>query len=473
MQNLSSTSRLYNYLRQYEWLRRIYRESRTAIHITQNRIRAFSAGNLSLKKQRSFLGSVARRQVPCEITSPEQLLERCDELGILYATGRHSIYFAPQENLWQLLGDIVMDYPEDAGFKILKNFQAPEQASYIANGDRRTLTKNMMGPVTNQVLAANALAALELGPPCYGLVHLESSKTDMTAFVVRHVEGELATPSDCEDFSDRLKPIISEGLLELVPSRGLQDPDFLPPNCNHNLVRDRETGDLMYIDFQQFLACQKPLLKKVAGEASQDVHFGGSSRLFRDGKKYLYQSVPGIGSAAKRDTNYRWQIYRSMLKQQGVEVQDRLVLDVCCNSGIMLAHALSDGAAWGLGWDLPNVVPHSRKVMQLLGASSSTLIPTELSPEYKISESIPSWLKPKVEGSVLFYLAAIQHVGVIRDLANVAWSTVFFEDHEGITKQEAEDNLKQLENAWNCRVAWRGKIADGDCGSRSVAILKR
>jgi len=473
MNTSSATSQLYNHLRQYEWLRRVYRESRTALHITRNRIKALSVGNFGSKHRRTYLSNILKYDLPFTVSSPEQFIKLCEAHEIRYSTGRHSIYLPPQKALREFLGEVIHDYPDDTGFKILKNFQSPENASYIANGSQRLLTKNMMGPVTNQALAANALAALDLGPPCYGIAHLQSGAEAMTAFAVGHVEGDLASPQDCEEFTEALRPLVSAGLLELVPVRGLKDPDFLPPHCNFNLLRERTTGKLRYIDFQQLLVHQKPLLRKITETSSEDVHFGGSSQLFRQGKKYLYQSVPGLSSSAKRDTEYRWKIYRAMLEKQGVKVNGKVVLDVCCNTGVMLAHAIGDGAAWGIGWDLPNVVPHSRKLMQILGAACSTLIPTHLSPEYNISESIPKWLKPKTDGSILFYLAAIQHVGIIQDLANIPWKTVFFEDHEGITNDEADSNLRQLQEAWGCQLLWQGKISDGDCGSRSVAILQR
>jgi hypothetical protein len=162
-----------------------------------------------------------------------------------------------------------------------------------------------------------------------------------------------------------------------------------------------------------------------------------------------------------------------MLEKQEVQVEGKVVLDVCCNTGVMLAQAIGDGAAWGIGWDLPKVVPHSRRILQLLGAACSTLVPAQLSPDYQISASVPEWLKEKMAGSVLFYLAAIQHVGIILDLVNIPWKTVLFEDHERTTDKQANDNLRKIQAAWRCQLVWRGRISDGDCGSRSVAILQR
>ncbi len=473
MNEYAMTGPLYHYLRRYDWIRRVYRESRTAIHIAQNRLRAIRAGDLTWRKRRTYLGNISEGRLPIRIRSAEDLIAQCDESGIHYATGRHSIYLPPQPMLRAWLGGIVDAFPEDAGFKILRNFQGPLDASYLSNGQQRRLTQQMMGAVTNQALAANALAALDLGPPCYGIAHLHSGSQEMTAFVVRHVQGDPATPEDCELFVQKLRSWIDQRLFELVPVRGLEDPDFLPPNCNGNLLRERSTGRLQYIDFQQFLTVQSRLLRAVTQDSPEDVHFGGSSKLWRGGRKYLYQSVPGLASAAKRDTNYRWRIYQAALEQCGVCLKGKVVLDVCCNTGVMLTHAIGAGAAWGIGWDLPNVIPHSRRIMQVLGAGCSTLVPAELSPDYPIAASIPHWLRRRLDESILFYLAAIQHVDIIRDLKNVRWKTALFEDHEGISRQEAASNLARIESAWNCRLIWQGKISDGDCGSRNIAVFQR
>ena len=249
MTQYTLTRPIYDYLRQYEWLRRVYRESRTALHITRNRLQSVRSGSFGIRQRRKYLGSIPAYDLNTVFASDEQLLQRCDECDIRYSTGRHAIYLPPQAGLSDFLGDIVDDFPAEAGFKILRNFKAPSEASYITNGDQRRLTQNMMGSVTNQALAANALAALDLGPPCYAVAHLRSGSQDMTAFVVQHVEGDLASAEDCEEFVGSLRKFITDGLFELVPVRGLKDPDFLPPHCNFNLLRERSTGKLRYIDF--------------------------------------------------------------------------------------------------------------------------------------------------------------------------------------------------------------------------------
>src|SRR2546423_1321061 len=67
------------------------------------------------------------------------------------------------------------------------------------------------------------------------------------------------------------------------------------------------------------------------------------------GRRFPYQSVPGAGGGGRPDTVRRWRRVSQELRRAGLSVEGRLVLDVGCNSGMMLAEALDAGAAWGLG----------------------------------------------------------------------------------------------------------------------------
>ena len=63
-----------------------------------------------------------------------------------------------------------------------------------------------------------------------------------------------------------------------------------------------------------------------------------------------------------------------MLAESGLAVSERLVLDVGCNAGMMLAAALADGASWGVGWDLPEVSQRAEALLLALGYSRFDLI---------------------------------------------------------------------------------------------------
>ena len=463
-----------NHLRQYAWSKRVYRESRAGYHLFRNCVRSLCTGQFTFDHKRQYLQSIPEYQMPSSgVASISDLYSQLERHKIRHECGRHAVYLPPQENLDEFLGDVTDSYPPDTGFKILKTLGPPERVSYIVDADVRRVARHMIGPVTNQALAANALFALGLGPPCYGVVHLKSGSNDLTAFAVRHVEGELASPEECDEFVATMERWHARRVFDLVPSLGLEDTDFLPPNCNRNLIRDWTTGTLSYVDFQRFLPRQRVLLQELAGASARVLHFGGTSKLFRRGRKYLYQTIPGLPSAAKRDTSYRWRRFQSVLDEHGVCLDGRVVFDVCCNCGMLLAQALANGAAWGVGWDLPAVVSQAEKIMAAVGASRASLIPANLSPTYKLAETLPNWLRPKMEDSVVFYLAAIEHVGVIRDLGKLPWKALMFEGHQGETKEQVASNLSEMQTTWNCHVAFQGKLSDGDCGTRAFALLLR
>jgi hypothetical protein len=53
--------------------------------------------------------------------------------SLKFNQGSHAIYLPPQKNLGKYLGEAVDFYPENAGFKILKDATSPEKSRYMAN----------------------------------------------------------------------------------------------------------------------------------------------------------------------------------------------------------------------------------------------------------------------------------------------------------------------------------------------------
>lgn len=477
MQDISVVNSLLTIVRRYPVLRlpvRTVRECSVAALALRNRIRAIVRGGFRTNQNAEYHQSIPRFDAPSNnFADAQEFCRWLEAQGIRYATGSHAIYLPPQAGLENVLGEIVHHYPSDCGFKILRDFAPPQTAHYIVDARSRPVTRYLMGSVQQQVLAAGALQTFGLGPVCYGLAHIKLGPHDATAFVVKHVEGESPTLQDYNRFLQKLSHVQKLGIIDLVPRGKLTDTDFVPPDCNGNLIRESAGGALHYVDFQRFIPRPHTLLKEIARESVESVHFGGSSKLLRGGKKYLYQSIPSLSDAGKRDTVYRWNQFQELFEQHGIRVQDKLVLDVCCNSGMMLAQALRAGAHWGIGWDLPQVTNKSEKILSALGATRTTLISAELGPDYPIANSVPDWLQRLWGESVVFYLAAIEHVGIIEDLAQVPWRALLFEGHQGDGKRMVNDQLKQMESAWNCRIVHQGSISDGDCGTRPVALLVR
>jgi len=475
MQCVTFTKPILDFLRQYEWLRRIYRESRALYNVARNRGRAVLKGEIfPSQTKRSYYQSIPKHVLAIDgFHSAEQFCAELKKRNVHFATGRHTIYLPPQEGLEVIVGDVVRCYPPGTGFKVLKDFRPPDKARYITNGNIRRVIETLMGPVTNQALAANGLYALGLGPRCYGIEHLYNAAQNLTAFAVEHVDGATVTPEECVAFVKRLGEFVADGFFYVVPNRRLADPDFLPPHCNGNLLREKSTGRLQYVDFQQLLLHQPAILRRLAAEAAEVFHFGGTSTLVRRGRKHLYQSIPGLSADAKRDTQYRWERIRALLARHHISLEDRVVLDVCCNSGMMLCHALTAGAHWGIGFDLPQVVAQAARIMAVLGTGRTTLIPATLSPDTPLSSLIPRWLQAHWNRAIVLYLAAVEHVGIIADLGNIPWKALVFEGHQRETQAQVEKWLDDIRTRWNCSLAYQGSISDGDCGSRTLALFVR
>jgi hypothetical protein len=234
-----------------------------------------------------------------------------------------------------------------------------------------------------------------------------------------------------------------------------------------------DAAEPVYLGFDNFDppapgALAKELLDR---EARSDLHFGTEYAL--RGRRYLYQSVPIAGASGRRNSLRRWKRIRSMMAESDVGVSDRVVLDVGCNAGMMLAATLADGAAWGVGWDLPRVVEHGDGLLRALGYSRFDLVGAELDERYPLLDDIPEFLRPRLDGAVVLYLAIRHHIGFASALADVPWRALVYEGGEEESVQTLEEHLAGLRALCRFRVASAIDFRDGETRSRPLALLLR
>ncbi len=462
-------------LRRVPLVYRLYVEARMAIH-------ALHVLGPKLLNPAWFLGrSVAPRQRPLiwqtrldELKSGDALASCLRARRVRFSEGLHTIYLPPQPGLESVLGECVQGYPPQAGFKILKIAAPPHEAIYRVDARQHWVASKWMGGVLNQVDAANLLFGLGLGPRLFDLAELRAGDCRLTSFVSEHVEGGPPSASEHAQFVHELESLLSQwkNAIAIVAAEGLEHGDFLPPDCNANLIRRASDGALFYVDFQQFrLLDRNPLIAHVLDSARSHFHFGGSL-LHRGGGKYLYQSVPGM-ETGKRDTRYRTERICDMLRGQGLDFEDRLVLDVGCNSAMMLAAALSRGARWGMGWDLPELVSAAERLQGLLGNTRLTLVPGTLEAESALEAGVPDWLRPRLQGSIVFFLAVWRHVGWPAALAKIPWKALVFEGHEMDAQEESQENFRRMAALWGCRLVAQDNLIDGDSDWRPLALFVR
>lgn len=210
---------------------------------------------------------------------------------------------------------------------------------------------------------------------------------------------------------------------------------------------------------------------QLLGAARERLHFGRESKL--RGGRYLYQSVPAVGRSGRRDTGRRWQLIESQLCEAGASVEDRLVLDVGCNAGMMLGAALSSGAAFGVGWDLPEVTGPSEQILRALGFSRFELVGASLEDSYRLPDHVPDIATPLLAGSVIFYLAIRHHVGFVAGLGDFGWHSLVYEGGEEETVAEIEGTLAPLRDQCDFEIASAIEYRDGEGRPRPLAILLR
>jgi len=396
-------------------------------------------------------------------------------MGITFAEGTCALYLPPQAGLHELLGPITTAYPPDAGYKIVKRFAKPKEAQYVSDQVpwwRTSIELRLLGSVYTQAFSAACLNAFGLGPRCYDIAHIAAPQADLTVFVSEHVDGRTPTVAEHASFMSRVKELKERGIVGLVNPSGFGSPDFAAPDCHRNLLIAAD-GNLSYVDPQLFLFDAAAVTESFVLAAQRVLHFGDRTPLVNGGRNYLYQGIPGLRKTAKRDTERRWGVIQEVLGRHGVQLADKVVFDVCCNSGMMLAQGLAHGARWGVGWDLPDVAAAARSILNLVGAGRSTVIGCHLTEDYVLSSDVPTWLRPHADGAVLFFLAAWQHVGIPHDIARLSWRWLLFEGHADDDAPTTRRVCKMISERWRCDEVARTTVSDGLSMRRHMVLFER
>lgn len=391
----------------------------------------------------------------------------------LSSWGRHAIYLPPEtvrESGFRALSEM---YPPGAGLKIVKNRGGIEESSYVT-GKTKGDSLIQLGLVHSHrhlVLVANLLYRKGIGPRLYDLVELQVNGSLWTAYVIEHIDGETPSRIDCERVIDKLKDLEREGSLKVILPDGFDDEEFECPRCSGNTLTNHE-GDCKYVDFQNFrLVNYQMFLTKLAIEASKNTHFG--DRLLLRGGRYLYQSIPGVGMPGKRNIQERMTILTGLMETAGVSLTDRLVLDVGCNIGMMMAQYLKLGARWCHGWDRPKVIQYTEEILLALGCTRFSVSGTNITPAHNLRGDLPPFLAPSLNGCIISYLAVRGHLGWLNALSGIPWSCLIYEGHEGESQEEFEIHIAELKGMTNCHLSGVSNYVDGDSEQRTVALLLR
>jgi len=411
--------------------------------------------------------SPAPRRVACEqhvLAWPTRLPERADaaaivgwlrQRGIRVHEGGNAFYLPPQPGLESALGAVVERYPPGSGFKILRDFRGLEEAHYLHPHRQTRLRRRLIGTPRDQLIVANYLHRLALGPRVWDLCLLRAGGLPMPAFVVQHVEGTAPDAAECAAFLTRLRAALSSTELRITVPNWERNKDFRCPGCNHNLLRDA-AGALTYIDFQNFTV-RNP--QRIA-EASGDV---AGSRGHAD-----VRSRPG--RAAEREAAEWFGAARDLLGRHGLDLHDRVVLQASCDTGLVLHHALAAGAWWGVGWERPAVAGEAQVLAVARGFTRLDIDAVHLDDPNDPGAAIPGWLRHRLRDAIVLLRGAPER-RLSRAVASLPWrALVFGLDHQ--PPAAAEEHARSL-LARGAHVAWRAGRHEGGSPEQRLFLLLR
>ena len=415
--------------------------------------------------------------IPATLSDTNHLLEHLNSTGADFFQGGHAIYLSPSALKKSAFSVIAWNYPDDAGLKIVSTPGGISEGGYVREGygngrGESILHKKMVYDHRRLTLVANLMFSHGLGPRLYDLVEIQAGDSRWVGYVVEHIEGHTPSMTECAHGVAQMRALEDSGLILNNMAEGWNEEDFRCPTCNGNAIVD-EAGEFHYVDFQNFvLTGYEDYLRDVAVEATEKSHFGETS-LLRGGRAYLYQSVPGVNLPAKRSPERRIKVLSELIKSSGVSLEGRLVLDVGCNIGGMMAQYLKLGARWCHGWDRDYVTPHTERLLLALGCTRFSMTGGDIDKEKDLKADLPSFLRPSLDGCAISYLAVRGHLGWLKALGTVPWSFLIYEGHEADSKVAFEKHMNELRNLTDFKVAAATTYADGDSDERIVAILVR
>ena len=417
--------------------------------------------------------SARRISVPdLKLTDLESFLNELKDEGLAYGAGGHAVYLPPQTVEKTAFRVLSTDYPANSGLKIVRHPGGLSDSVYVSKVDGESrLHVRLIHNLRHLTLVANLLYVNDVGPRLHDLVELDCGGHLWTAFVTEHVENRITSQAECEKGINTIRELEQKGLVKVILPLGFDDEEFECPDCSGNAFMTRD-GKFRYIDFQNIsLTAYGTYLESVAAQAAAETHFGDQS-IIRGGR-YLYQSVPGLDRPGKRDIGVRMKALNALLEKAGVSVENRLVLDVGCNVGMMMAQYLKMGALWCHGWDQEVVVPHTERLLYALGCTRFSTTGGLITKSIRLQDNVAPHVKPHLEGCAISYLAIRGHIDWLDALSEIPWAFMIYEGHEGESNEQSLKYLEEFNQQVPFRIAAQGEYADGDSEPRTVAILIR
>ena len=421
-----------------------------------------------LRSRRRRARKASQRELKWSVPFPpydelDQLIRWLRSQGIKVSEGGHTFYLPPQENLGGFIPEIVNFYPPGSGFKILKNFGHPRQTKYLVK-ERTPLSfvNRLVGTPQDQLVLANYIHSLDMGPRAWDLACWEGQGNSYTVFVVDHVNGEYSTTDQCLQFLNRLKQLVTYSHLRILLFNWEKNDDFRPPDCHRNLIYSDKLGRVQYIDFQAFCLTSFDAWLKDAASNANGAYRGVVGATPRKGNR----STSGAGDSYAG----KWlQFITEAFRQASLSLDQRIVLDVGCGSGMALHASLTAGAAWGFGWDHPGAVKLARDLLLSSGITRFSLSGADLYQKYRLEDDIPVRFQSRLADAVVFVHKV---VAVPESLRSMPWRILVYEGDESDRLEDGYNLLRPLLNV-DVSIITSSYITSYDGLPRPVIILHR
>ena len=382
----------------------------------------------------------------------EHLAEWLQARGIQVKEGKYALYIPPQERLDDVLPSIAQFYPDNSGFKVLKNLRHPSRANYLyGSPEMQFLRARLTGSPQDQLITANYLHVLDIGPRAWDVCCWFADGTYYSVLVLVHIAGRTACHRNCADFLARLKELTRSSFLRIPVPAWETKRDFRNPDCAGNLLLPPGSSRPQYVDFQNF-RLRHPLdwTRRIVQRAGREVAQDETEPSGRE-SGVEHPAIRFDGSAME-EINKRWKLVKATLERCGIDVNNRLVMDLGCGLGWMLQKALASGAAWALGWDDPRNAAHAEPMLFSLGATRFHILNGPLRPGHRLKDDVPGNLRPLLNESVLLCPAAAANSGIWQDLTKTPWRAIICHGHSAQREEDLRDRLRHIDPRGLCPV---------------------
>jgi len=173
---------------------------------------------------------------------------------------------------------------------------------------------------------------------------------------------------------------------------------------------------------------------------------------------------------SRRKIDQRLSVIDEMLASNDVELKGKVVLDIGCNFGMAISQYLKHGAKWCHGWDMPETLKHTGKLLPAIGCTRFSLTGGELQKEQELENDVPEFVRRSLEGCVISYLSERMRVGWLDSLSSIHWSHLIYEEHQG---DDFESDMNDFAKLVDFDILEARKYSDGLSDDRTIAILKR